>query len=101
MLHEAPAASVAPHVLVCAKSPASPPVKPMLAMLSVAVPVLRRVAVCAALVVPTWPAKVRLDGVSEAAGAMPVPVSPELCGEPGGVIGDHEASRARAGGTAA
>ncbi len=55
----------------------------MLLMVSVAVPLLVSVTVCAALVVPTcWLLKVRvlLDNVT--AGAIPVPLRLTLCGLP-------------------
>jgi hypothetical protein len=53
----------------------------MLLMVSGAVPVFRKVDVCAAPVVPTrWDAKSRLAGSRLTAGAdgMPVPLSPML-----------------------
>ena len=51
----APAAKVAPHVLVCAKSPPLAPVIVLLLMVSVepALPAFVSITVCAALVVPT------------------------------------------------
>ena len=49
----APVVSELPHVLVCAKSPALVPVTAMVVMLKVALPVLLRVTVRAALVVLT------------------------------------------------
>src|SRR5207244_1977590 len=50
MLHFAPAATLVPQVLVCAKSPGLAPVIVILLMVSVAFPVLERVTLCAALV---------------------------------------------------
>ena len=75
----APAASVAPHVFVSAKSP-------LLVMLEIAMaslPVFESVILCAALVVPTGCApKFRLVGVRLATGAPPVPASATMCGLP-------------------
>lgn len=69
------AASELPHVVVSAKSPDSVPVTAMLAILKFEVPVLLRVTVWAALVVPTfWLVKVRLVTVILATGAVAVPV---------------------------
>src|SRR6476469_69201 len=65
----APAASVLPQSPADWKSPAFAPVKPIEAIASAAVPVLRRVTGCDALVVPTiWPAKLSEAGDSDAAG---------------------------------
>ena len=54
MLQLPPAATVAPHVFVCPKSPLLAPVTAMLVMVSAAVPGLLRVTLCAALDVPTF-----------------------------------------------
>src|SRR5690349_9345400 len=63
MVQLLPANSEVPQVLVCVKSPVLVPVKLMLVMERVAVPVLLSVTFCDRLVVPrTWVAKVRLDG---------------------------------------
>ncbi len=60
-----PAASEAPHVFVCAKSPLAE----MLEMESAAFPVFVNVTVCVALVVPTyWLPNVRFDDDSDTAG---------------------------------
>jgi hypothetical protein len=65
------AARELPQVLVSANALALVPVMPMLAMSSVALPVLVRVAVCAALIDPLAAVKVNgPGGVSEAAGAV-------------------------------
>lgn len=67
-----PMATVAPHVLVCKKSP----LIAMLVIVRVSVPLLVSITVWAGLVVPiTWSPKVRLVGVSVTAGAVPVPLS--------------------------
>ncbi len=56
---------------------------PMLVMLSVKLPLLVSVTVCAELVVPTdWFPKAMLVGLSEAVGPVPVPVRLTLCGLP-------------------
>ena len=52
MVQFAAPASVAGHALVWAKSPGFAPARPMLVMVKAAVPVLDRVTICAALVVP-------------------------------------------------
>jgi len=60
-VHIASGATEFPHVLVTEKSPAFVPDTTMLVMVKVAVPVLVRLTVCAALVVPTdWLVKVTL-----------------------------------------
>jgi hypothetical protein len=51
-------------------------------LLSGAVPVLERVAAIAAEVVPVSVFGKTSAGVSEATGAMPVPVKFEVCGDP-------------------
>jgi hypothetical protein len=71
IVHEPPAASVEPQVLLWPKSPGFAPVSEMLAMLSGAVPVLVKVALCAALVLPTrCEPKANEVGASEAPGAL-------------------------------
>jgi hypothetical protein len=80
------AASVAPHVEVCAKSLGFAPPIVMLEMLSVALPVLDSVRL-GAVAVPftvSFP-KLSVEGVSVAVGvaaAVPVPLSVAVCGEP-------------------
>jgi len=84
MLHVAFAASEDGQSLVCAKSPAFVPATLMLEIVSGAVPELRRVDDCAALVVDTGcEPNVKLAGVSVTAGAVPVPLSATPCGLPG------------------
>jgi len=83
MVQLEPAASVAPHVVVRVKSPLFPPVMVMLLMESVAVPVSRKVTVCAELVVPiSRVLKVRDVGDKLTAEAVPVPVKLTVCGLP-------------------
>jgi hypothetical protein len=53
MVQLPPAATLAPHVLLCAKSPAFIPVTPMLDIVSELPPLLLSVTVCAALALPT------------------------------------------------
>jgi len=70
IVHEAPAASVDPQVVVRAKSPALVPVMLVPLMVNEADPVLVRVTVRGALVVPTaWAAKTSVEGFSETAAA--------------------------------
>jgi hypothetical protein len=70
-----PAATPEPQLFVCAKSPLLVPVIETLEMLTVVLPGLDSVTLCAELVVPTaWPVKVKLDGESVIAGITPVPV---------------------------
>jgi hypothetical protein len=79
----APAAKLAPQVLVCAKSVVFPVLSPMLVISSeLLVSVLVSVTGCAALMVPTvGTAKVRAgDKVAAADGARPVPVSIAVTG---------------------
>src|SRR6476469_2365250 len=79
-------ASVAGQSSLTAKSPGFAPARATLETCRPAVPVLRTVAVCAALAVSTrWAPKARLDGVTAAAGAVGVPVPPTgmLCGVSG------------------
>jgi len=72
-----------PHVVVCEKSPLFAPMRAMLVMFRVAVPLFVSVTACAALaVVTSCPAKFRLVGARVTAGAMPAPVSATLCGVP-------------------
>src|ERR1035441_2664132 len=84
MLQLPPAATLAPQVLVCAKSPGLVPVTPRLLIRRVAVPVLLSVTDWAALVVPRfWLANVRLPAVSDTTGTpTPVPDSVMVCGDP-------------------
>jgi hypothetical protein len=74
------------HVLVWTKSPLFAPDTAMPVIVSAALPVLVKVTLCAALVVPTsWPLNVRLVAEKPTAGAaavVPVPVSDMLCGLP-------------------
>jgi hypothetical protein len=77
-----PAASVVPHVVVCANLAALVPVSETAMPVIVAVPVFVSVTVCAGVVVES----VGSDNVSEAgesdATAAAVPLSETLCGEP-------------------
>src|ERR1017187_10410675 len=84
MLQLPPAATLAPQVLVCAKSPRLVPVTARLLIRRVAVPVLLSVTDWAALVVPTfWLAKVRLPAVRDTIGApTPVPERVTVWGDP-------------------
>jgi hypothetical protein len=86
ILQLAPAATLDPHVLVCAKSLAFVPVTAMLVMVRVALPLLVRVTAWAVLVVPTaWLENARLpvDRVTAGAGELvPVPDKPTACGLP-------------------
>ena len=83
MLHEAPAATEPPQLLAWAKSPALTPESPMLLMVKVPLPELVRVTVCPALVVPTvWFPKLRLEGETLAADAVPVPERATVWGLP-------------------
>jgi hypothetical protein len=71
MVQLAPALTEVPQVLVWEKSPLAV----MLEMVSEALPVLVRVTVCAALLVPSiWAAKVREEDDKLTADAVPVPV---------------------------
>jgi hypothetical protein len=80
----APAATLAPHVFVCEKSPLFVPVMAMLEIVNVAVPVLVSVTICTALLMPTiWLPKLMLLPPSVTMGATPVPVSVTVCGLPG------------------
>lgn len=77
---DAPAATVAPHVLVCEKSPSTA----MLVMVSVALPVFVNVEGIGAVLVPMGVSpKSMVDGKSETMGAgfaVPVPVRATVCG---------------------
>ena|ERR1700677_264356 len=82
MVQLAPAARLVPQVLVSAKSVGLVPTMPMLLMVSIALPVLVKAAVCAALVAPLTAVKLSDAGVSEAAAAgaaVPVPESEVDC----------------------
>jgi hypothetical protein len=71
----APAATLAPQLLLCAKSPGFAPVSVMLLMLKAALPVLLSVKVWAELVVPTaWLPKARVVGERLATGFVLAPV---------------------------
>lgn len=73
----APAASEAPQVLLCANGE----VVTIAVIESVASPVFDSVSVCDGLVVPTnCELKVRFAGLTEATGAMPVPVKVTVAG---------------------
>src|SRR5271165_7023282 len=84
MLQFPPTETLAPQVLVCAKSPGLVPVTAMLLIDRAPVPVLLSVTDWAVLVVPTfWLAKVKLPEVSDAAGTpTPVPDNVMVCGDP-------------------
>ncbi len=77
-------ASVLPQVFAeMAKSAAPVPVMPMLLIVNAAVPGLLSVTVCAAEVVLTpWLPKANEPGLRFTCGAVPVPVSATVCGEP-------------------
>jgi hypothetical protein len=71
------------QLFVCAKSAEFVPPSRIELIASGAVPLLRTVTVCAALVVPTTcDAKETLVGVSVTAGWVPVPLSETECGLP-------------------
>jgi hypothetical protein len=75
----APAATLAPHVLVCANSP----LIPILPIVSAVLPVLLRLIACAALLVPTnWFPNDRGLGDRVTVDATPVPVKATVCGLP-------------------
>jgi hypothetical protein len=78
------AATELPQVFDSAKSPVLVPVMLMLVMLKLEFPVLLKVTLCAALVVPTfWLLNVRLVGERLAVpAAVPVPVRLTVCGLP-------------------
>jgi len=79
------AASVAPQAFApekIAKSLGLVPVMVGTMLLRTAVPVLDSVAASAAEVVPAGVFENGSDAVNEAAGAVPVPVSDAVCGEP-------------------
>jgi galactitol-specific phosphotransferase system IIB component len=78
-----PATTELPQVLLWAKSPALVPVIAKLEILMAPLPLLLRVAVCAALLVPTdWFPKERLVGERPSSGAVPVPERLTACGLP-------------------
>jgi hypothetical protein len=79
----APAARLAPQVVVSGKSPLLP-VSPMLEMVSAAAPVFFSVIVWAALAEPTLvSAKLKLVGLKETADVpVPVPLRGTVCGDP-------------------
>jgi hypothetical protein len=82
--HVAAGASVVPQVVSSTKSVGLVPARVIEARLIVAVPLLVRVTVCAAEVVP-WVVvgKVRLAALSVSVdAAVPVPVNVTVCGEP-------------------
>ena len=100
----APAATALPQVAVWEKSPAFVPVMPIPVMLKLALPVLVRVALCAALVVPVvCEANVRLEGERLTAGAgggvvvppPPPPPPPQATHAP--ITSRAEANRKAAG----
>src|ERR1035438_2761432 len=73
----APAATLAPQLLLWPKSPGLVPATARLVIVKAALPVLLRVTACTALAAPTaWPAKVRLLGERLATAAVPVPARP-------------------------
>jgi hypothetical protein len=75
MAQLAPAATLDPQLLLCAKSLGLAPVSAMLVMLRDAVPVFFRVAVWAVLVAPTdWLPKARLVADRLKVGCSPTPV---------------------------
>ncbi len=79
----APGATLAPQVLVCAKSLLLVPVVAMLVMVSAASPAFERVKDLGALEVLTcWFPNERLVGERLTAGAVPVPVRLTICGLP-------------------
>jgi hypothetical protein len=75
MLQLAPAATLAPQVLVWLKLAALVPLMPIVLMARVAVPVLVSVTVCAGLMLATAAAKVSEVALSEAVG-VPAGVPP-------------------------
>jgi hypothetical protein len=79
----APAARLVPQLLANPNEEAPVPVTAMLVMASVALPVLVKVTLCEALVVPTsWLPNDKLVADSETVVLTPVPPSEMLCGEP-------------------
>jgi hypothetical protein len=80
-VHEPPAISELPQVLVSEKSPLLVPVSEIPVIVSVPVPVLVSVMEPAALLVPTtWPGNTSDVGAKVTAGAIPVPTRGKLCG---------------------
>jgi len=85
MEQDEPAASVEPQALTpveIAKSLGLAPVIVGTMLFSVPVPVLESVAARAEEVVPVGVFGKASDAVSEAAGAVPVPVRADVCGDP-------------------
>ena len=81
----APAASVAPQVLVWANSDGFVPVTVIPLMFSTALPVFLSVATCAVAVVPDCAVKLSEVGVMVAmgaGGAVPMPLRITVCGDP-------------------
>jgi hypothetical protein len=82
-VQELPAPSEVGQAFVWEKSPGLVPVNPMVLIASAPVPLFVSVTDCAALVVPVvWLPKVRLDGLSETEGAVPLPERLTVCGLP-------------------
>src|SRR5438128_10096125 len=76
-----PAATLAPQLLVCPKSPGLVPVKPMLVMVNATPLGFESVTTLAALVVPTlWLPKSGTGEGERLGGAVPVPDTPEVWG---------------------
>ena len=83
MLQFAPAAKLVPQLLANTNEDAFVPVRAMLVMDKVALPVLVKVTACDAVAVPTAEEpNDRLVAESVAAGPRPVPVSATFCGDP-------------------
>jgi hypothetical protein len=77
-------ARVRPQLFFCAKSLASVPVRTMFESVNVAAPVFVSVVICGELVVKSvCGPKVKLAGIRETAGAVPVPARPTVWGLPG------------------
>ena len=77
------AATEPPQVVVWPKSPELVPERAIPVMVKAVLPVLFRVTVCPALVVPRfWLVKVRLDAVRPATGPLPVPAKVMVWGLP-------------------
>lgn len=84
-LHLAPAATLAPHVLVCAKSPGLAPAKVMFDMLKVTLPVLVSVTDCGTVVAAMFScpnARLAAERLIVVAGVTPVPFKLTVCGLP-------------------
>jgi len=83
MAQLAPAATLVPQLLLCAKSLGFVPPSPMLLTLNAALPVLLKVMVCEELATPTgWFPKLRLVGDRLTTGLVPVPERATACGLP-------------------